>query len=954
MPRARRSTSARAGTPRAERDRRESNTDDPTERAPLGAYGAMRDFSRTPEPSPADAEPGEGPLTFVVQKHRATRLHYDVRLEVDGVLKSWPVPKGPSLDPAEKRLAVMTEDHPLDYATFEGLIPKGEYGAGEVIVWDRGTYSPDEEGVLAFGDRHEANARMRQAIADGKVSVTLRGHKLKGSWTLVKTAQSENSWLMIKHRDEAANATREIVDEDASVLTGLTIADLQAGRLPQRDVVAPPLDHALLPGAVRNAPFPAALEPMQATPVDRPFSDDRWLFEPKLDGVRALALLHDGRVTLRSRRGLDMSAQYPSLVAALGRQPAHSLVLDGEIVALGENGLPSFERLQQRMNLANAVEIQQAERDVPVYYYAFDLLYLDGIDLQKSPLDERKRVLQLTLMPTTRIQRVDHFHADGVVAYRAAVDVGLEGLVAKRRDSRYEAGRRSKSWLKVKARQSDDFVVVGYSAGQGSRVHTFGALAIATRDAPGGPLVHAGRVGSGFDDRGIARMLQRLEPLRSDAPACEGVPAGTKDVTWVRPEVVVEVEFTQWTNDHNLRAPVFQRLRDDKGPDEVVRQEPTSALPATATDVRSRAAATPAPAAGSDDAIASVLAQLEAKQQQLTLEVGPHRVAVTNLDKVMWPALGDQRALTKRDLIAYYARMSPLLIAHLRDRPLTMTRYPNGIEGSSFYQKHVEQLPGDFVETVTVHTESGGGDQEYVLVNNLATLVWLGQIADVALHTSLARVNPEPDARHLAVDFRGSKDAVLRSVLNYPDFVLFDLDPYIYAGTEAKGAEPEYNRRAFQQTCEVARWLKELLDGAGMSSFVKTSGATGLHIYVPVLRQYDYETIRGVAETLGGFLLRAHSKEVTMEWATEKRRGKVFFDANQNARIKSLAGPYSPRAKPGAPVSMPLRWDELGKTLPTEFTILTAQARVERVGDLWAHILDAKHDLQALLGEPPA
>ena len=954
--------------PRRAARRVQPSTDDApgvdlAERAPLGQYGAMRDFARTPEPPPNEPSTGSGPLTFVVQKHRATRLHYDVRLEVDGVMPSWPVPKGPSPDPVEKRLAVKTEDHPLDYAVFEGLIPKGSYGAGEVIVWDRGTYSPDENGVLSFHDREEANRRMRDEIAAGKVSVHFRGHRLKGSWTLVKTKQSENSWLMMKHRDEAAQPKRDLTDEDTSVLSGLTIADLQAGRLPPRDAVAPPLNHALLPGAVAGAPFPDTLEPMHATPAPEPFADDRWLFEPKLDGIRALVFVRAGTVALRSRRGNDMTPQYPVLAEAFARQPADTLVLDGEIVALGADGMPSFERLQQRMNLANPVEITQAERDVPVLFYAFDILYLDGVDLQKTPLDERKRLLALTLMPTARIQRVEHFDADGVAAFHAALDIGLEGLVAKRRDSRYESGRRSKSWLKVKARTSDDFVVCGFSDGQGSRAHSFGALVIATRLESGGPLVHAGRVGSGFDDRTLTRVLDRLRPLAVAAPPCAGVPDGTTDVVWVRPEIVAEVEYAHFTAEGALRAPVFLRLRDDKSPDEVLRQgDPSASAPrraaartaARASQNGASAAAPGTPAApqapaGDADAIASVLEQLATPKQQTTLAVGEQRIAVTNLDKVMWPAFGDQRPLTKRDLIAYYARMSPLIIHHLRDRPLTMTRYPNGVDGKFFYQKHVDNLPGDFVQTVTVHSESGGGDQEYVLVNNLPTLVWLGQMADLALHTSLARANPEPDGHHLSTDFSGSKAQILTSLLNYPDFVLFDLDPYIYSGKEAKGDEPELNRRAFEKTSDVARWLKELLDGAGLSSFVKTSGATGLHIYVPVLRQYDYDTIRGVAETLGGFLLRLHSNDVTMEWAVDRRRGKVFFDANQNARIKNLAGPYSPRAKPGAPVSVPLRWDELGKIYPTEFTILTVDERLAKVGDLWAHILEAKHDLRSLV-----
>ena len=923
----------------------------------------MRDFARTPEPGVAapPIQRNDEALTFVVQKHRATRLHYDLRLEVDGAMPSWPIPRGPSTDPAEKRLAVMTEPHPLPYATFEGVIPKGEYGAGEVIVWDRGTYSPEAEGSarrLVFDDRAEANARMRAAIAAGEVKVTLRGERMKGSWALVKTAQAPDSWLLIKHRDEATDG-RDLTALDTSVISGLTIADLQAGRLlPQqtpRTAAPAPLLAGDLPRA-RRAALPTRLEPMQATLTQGPFDDPAWLFEPKLDGVRAIARLEGGAggpaptVRLTSRRGLEMTAQYPLVAAAVGRQPAHTLVLDGEIVAFDDAGVPSFERLQRRINLVNPIEIRQADRDIPVVYYVFDLLYLDGVDLRRAPLEARRALLHRTLLPTPQLRLVEAFDVDGETAYEAAAALGLEGLVAKRRDSTYDSGSRSQAWLKVKRRLTDEFVVVGYTAGLNSRASTFGALAIATRagrDGSGasGALVSVGRVGSGFDDATLRALLKRLRAMTVAAPPLAVTAEQAAGVTWVRPELVVEVEYAERTSDGNLRAPVFMRVRDDK-PAAAVRVVAAVPPPAQSPATSAR---------GLDAEVASALAQIEAAKKQTTLEVGGARLAVTNLDKVMWPAVegpgvGGQRALTKRDLLAYYARMAPFLLPHLRDRPLTMTRYPNGLNGAFFYQKHVEALPGDFVRTVPVFTEDG--DQDYIVVNNLPTLLWLAQVADLALHVSLARIAPGPgeDGAGVSTDFGGSKARIERSLLNRPDFVLFDLDPYIYRGDEGTGAEPELNRRAFEQTTEVARWLKALLDSAGLSSFVKTSGATGLHIFVPVTRRYEYDIVREVAQTFGGFLVRAHPAEVTIEWATEKRRGKVFFDANKNARVKNLAAAYSPRAKPGAPVSMPLRWDELGKVYPTDFTILTAHDRVTKTGDLWAHILDAKHDLSTLLG----
>ena len=905
----------------------------------------MRDFERTPEPSGGARRSGDGgdegdphaPLTFVIQKHRATRLHYDLRLEVDGVMPSWPVPKGPAAINGERRLAVMTEPHPMDYAVFEGLIPKGEYGAGEVIVWDRGTYSPDEDGPLVFEDRAEANRRMREAIANGKVSVTMRGHRMKGSWALVKTQQSENSWLLIKHKDDATTGLDLAEEFDDSVLTGLTIADLQGGR--KVPPVEPPKLLAREVKGAKRAAIPTSIEPMAAQQTREPFSNPAWVYEPKLDGIRAIATVRTGEdgasVSLVTRRGNDVTPQYPGVTTSLGRQPANSAVFDGEIVAFDDRGVPSFEQLQQRMNLTNAVEIRQAEKDVPVVYFVFDLLYLDGIDLRGAPLEERRRLLEQALMPQPNVHLVDQLDMDGVDAYDAVIGLGLEGLVAKKRGSTYTSGARSAAWVKVKQRLTDEFIVVGYTKGLNARESTFGALAIATRDVEGN-LVSVGRVGSGFDDATLKRLRKRLDGMVVDEPALELSRELRKDLTPVRPELVVEVEYTQITSDGNLRAPVYLRLRDDK-PAGAVRSVPLVAAPPSSGD-------------SIEEQGEAVLEQLESLKKQGTIEVGGEQIAVSNLDKVMWPEHDGQRPLTKRDLIAYYARMAPFIINQVRDRPLTMTRYPNGVDGKFFYQKHVDDPP-PYIDSVMVHTETGGGDQQFLLVNNVATLVWLAQMADLAIHTSLARVDPEPDGYTHSREYAGSRDAVEHSLLNYPDYVLFDLDPYIYRGDEKQGEEPEYNRKAFDTTCEVALWLKELLDSAGLSSFVKTSGATGLHIYVPVLRQYDYETVRDVAHTVGGFLVRGHSKEVTMEWVSEKRRGKVFFDANQNARNKNLACAYSPRAKPGAPVSMPMRWNELGKVLPSEFTILNAHERVERVGDLWEHILDAKHDLAALVGE---
>ncbi len=888
---------------------------------------------------------------FVVQKHAATRLHYDFRLEFDGVLKSWPVPKGPSLNPTDKRLAMMVEDHPVDYASFEGVIPKGEYGGGQVIVWDAGTYSPDEEGLF-FDDREEADRQMREGLAKGKLSFFLRGHKLKGSFTLVRIGEKRKEetgkeWLLIKHKDALVDTERDVTEEDGSVISGLTIADLKAGRLPDRSLGR----LVVRPGDLRGAeaaPFPKIVESMQATLTERPFSSPEWYFEPKLDGVRAISLVHGGKARLFSRRGIEATKTYPGIASELGEQPSPALVLDGEIVALDENGVPSFQRLQQRLGLQRETDIKKAEAAVPVLYYAFDILYAEGYDLRGAPLSERKSLLAQMLMPGPCIRFVQHFEQEGEAAYKAAVSFGLEGLIAKRRDSLYESGRRARNWLKIKAVQEQEFVVAGYTGGEGGRADTFGSLLLGYYED--GKLTYVGNVGSGFDDRMLRFLKGRLEELRTEkSPFTGDLNRGTMTfrrpknvpVYFVKPELVAVVKFAQWTDEGILRAPSFLGLREDKAPWDVRREEAT---PPPAEAVAGRTS----PAGASDPG--SILEQLENRAEKFILRVEDHKIPLNNLDKEFWPAYEGRRALTKRDLLRYLAGASPYLLRHMRDRPITLTRYPNGINAKHFYQKHWEAKLPAFVNTVRLWSDQNEGDGDYLICNNLATLLWLGQLADIELHTWYSRVNPEPDGRHLPKTFTGSRRTIERSLLNYPDFIVFDLDPYIYSGKEAKGDEPELNRKAFQKTCEVALWLKDILDSMSLSSFVKTTGKTGLHVYVPILRRFDYAAVRASAETIGKFLVGAHPRDITMQWAVDKRTGKVFFDHNQNTRGKTLASVYSPRPSPQAAVSMPVRWDELRDVYPPDFTILNACDRLQEVGDLWANILHEKHDLGALLG----
>ena len=873
-----------------------------------------------------------GPLLFVVQQHSARRLHYDFRLELDGVLKSWAVPDGPSLDPKIKRLAVPVEDHPFDYASFEGVIPPKQYGAGEVIVWDCGLYSPDAEGVYAFTDREEAQKRLRAEYGKGKISFFLLGEKLKGSWTLVK--MKDKDWLLIKHKDRFARSDVDVLGQRHSVLSGHSVEDLKVPKL------LVPLDaQQLVPDGPREAP-PDKLAPMLCAAAEVPFSDPAFRYEPKLDGYRCIALRRDGKVRLLSRRGLDQSAQFPEIVAALQEQMLDPMVLDGEILAHDKSGRPSFEALQTRAQLKTQTELAAAQKRAPCVLYAFDLLHVCGINLREADYGSRKRYLAQCVLPSEHLKVLPATEADGERFYQAAVESGFEGMVAKRRSSRYEAGVRSPAWVKVKATRSADFLVCGYTVGKSDRAKTFGALILGYRNESG-ELVCAGRVGSGFDERSLAQLSARFTGLRRDTPPFAETPELDVPPVWLEPDLVVEVQFAEWTRDGALRAPVFLRLREDIPKEDAGPQ----AL------VRIRDKASPA-AAGCPDQIAPLLDQLRGKQDEMTLHIDSDRLRLTNLNKPLWPEDRglEQPIVTKRDLLVYLARVSPYMLPHLADRPLTMIRFPEGIAGHRFFQKHWEHEVPEFVETITVYSGSKQENGEYLLCNNLPTLLWLGQMGTLEYHVWHSRANLYPDAQAAATSFADSAQNIEESILNFPDYVVFDLDPYIYSGKEAPGDEPELNTIAFEKGKEVAFWLKELLEGLGLRPLVKTSGKTGLHIFVPIVRNLTFASAREICDTLGRHVMRQHGDAITMEWSVPKRTGKIFIDSNMNVRIKTLNCAYSPRGVPGAPVSMPLTWDELAKSHPMDFRMWNVFERLERQGDAWRDIVALKADLRRTLG----
>jgi len=888
----------------------------------LSEYSAKRAFDATPEPAPSVDEDRSGPLMFVIQQHSARHMHYDFRLECDGVLKSWAVPKGPSLDRNEKRLAVLTEDHPYDYGSFEGVIPAKQYGAGEVIVWDCGVFSPDEGGTW-FHDRAEAEKRIREGLDKGKLSILLRGEKIKGSFALVRTKDAK-TWLLIKHKDRFVSDI-DITAQNRSVLSGAAVEDLKivpAHRIPASELV---------PSGDR-APMPKKLEPMQAEIGDASFNDPGWMWEPKLDGYRVLAFIDANGVRLQSRRGIELAGAFPRLVAELAKQDVESMILDGEIVAFDANGKPSFNALQNRMQLKTEREIAKADESVAVIFYCFDLLYFAGIDLRAAVYRDRRRYLAQCLLPSPLVQLV-HAQDDGIALNDAALASGLEGVIGKRKDSRYEAGRRSAAWLKIKPTQSGEFVVGGYTQGKGSRA-SLGALLVGYWDR--GKLQYASHVGSGFDDRSLKSVKAKLEALRTKTCPFVEKPEVNAPVTWVKPEIAVELKYQQWTEDGSLRAPVFLRVRDDIDAKTVKRVE--SAAPSKK-------------AARKSDPVDEVIAQLDAGKDAFTLAVGSDAIRLTHLDRVYWPADPSlqQPALTKRDLLRYLAQVSTLMLPHLADRPLTMIRMPDGIKKQRFFQKHWEQEKPDFVDTITVWSDHRDESHDYLLCNNLPTLLWLAQSGTLEFHVWHSRARVGADSTSKETDYATSSESLEASVLNYPDYVVFDIDPYIYSGKEKAGAEPELNTIAFEKGKEVAFWLRELLNSMKLDPIVKTSGKTGLHVFVPIKRTIDFDAARHVSELVGRHLMRQHPKDITMEWSVPKRTGKIFMDYNMNVRGKTLNVAYSPRGEPGAPVSMPLTWEELANAHPLDFRITNASQRLARTGDRWKDALTRKQNLERAL-----
>jgi bifunctional non-homologous end joining protein LigD len=764
----------------------------------LSEYKRKRDQKETPEPFGSKKERAKEQI-FVVQRHDARRLHYDFRLEKNGVLLSWAVPKGVPLEPGEQHLAVHVEDHPLEYATFYGEIPKGQYGAGTVEIWDTGTYQLLEE------------------KPNGGLTVRLHGKKLQGTWALVPAHLSgdEKNWLILRKKDDTAPA-------------------------PQRRRTYAPMLATLAEDVPRGA---------------------GWVFEVKWDGYRAIATLAGGDATLTSRNGNDLTARFENVAKEIPKGlKTPDCVLDGEVCALDEAGRSSFSAMQQ------------GKPGTPIVYYVFDVLEIEGEPLIDLPLVKRREQLEQLLDRRNKTVRLSETFDDGQALLDAAKQQQLEGIIAKRLDSRYLPGKRTRDWLKVKTHSEQEFVVAGYTKGTGRRATSFGSLVLGYY--VGDELVYAGNVGTGFNGKEIEKLLDLLRPLRREIPPFREVPKMPKvrksDVIWVEPKLVVQVEFAEWTHDGRLRAPSYKGLREDKPAEDVRREAPI-------TDV---------------------------------VRKGSRELKLSNLDKVFFPVEG----ITKGDLLEYYRSIAPVLLPHLRDRPFTMVRWPDGIEAGRFFQKDAPSHMPEWIPTfrTQVSTRESPRTKKWVnfpIVNDELALLWMVNMGCIDMNTWYSRIDKA----------------------DRPDFVLFDLDPSPDVG--------------FKETVQVALLVKQALDAFGLVGFPKTSSADGMHIIVPIERRYTYAGTRQFAEIVAGAIARTHRGLATTEWTKSKRRG-VLIDANQNGEGKTIASVYSVRPRPGAPVSTPLRWSEVNEDLdPLAFTMPVVLDRVRKKGDLYADALTTKQRL---------
>lgn len=811
---------------------------------PLDTYSSKRNFSKTPEPKGTAKNASTPPLHFVVQKHEASRLHYDFRIEVDGLLKSWALPKGPTMDPTQKHLAVMVEDHPFDYKDFEGTIPDGNYGAGTVMIWDEGCYEP----IGAFGGKDISTA-FKEGVEKGHLVFNLFGSKLKGEFALIRLARAgKNDWLFIKARDWYSN-DKDILSANRSVRTGRSMEEIKLG-LP----TVPHIDASL-----KRTRLPARIKPMMAQLVDKPFNNKEWLFEIKWDGYRTVADIRHGEVNLYSRNGNSFNERFPIIRDDFKSVDKES-IFDGEIVVVDDRGRSNFQLLQEYLITGKGNLI----------YYVFDLPYYDNYDLTSLPLTQRREILKTILPKTKNVRFSEDYIENGVQFFNAAIKQDLEGIMAKKKSSPYEIGKRGRDWLKIKNHMQQEAIICGYTKPKNTRLG-FRALVLGVYDKD--RLVHIGNVGTGFDEKLLSALLKEMLPLTQEKQTVDDYLGPTKDVTWVKPKLVCEVRFQEWTKDGRMRQPVFLGIRTDKKPKEVFKENP-SAVAAENTNETPRSTAS----------------------------------KISNLSKVFWP----KQKITKGDLINYYEQVSDYILPHLKDRPQSLNRFPNGINGDHFFQKNVEKPP-DWIDIFRDNSNMDVRVVNYLVCNGKRALEYIINLGCIDLNVWNSRTtNP-----------------------NQPDFIVFDLDPV---------------EIDFSYVRETALTIKDLLAENNIINFPKTSGKRGIHIYIPLKKLYSYEQVRDFAHLIA---MQVHSKLIkttSLERLPAKRKGKVYIDYLQNRRGATMAAPYSVRPTENATVSTPVTWGEIEHGIqPEDFTIDNTLQRLTEIGDIFMPVLRDGISIEAIL-----
>ena len=839
----------------------------------LYKYNKKRDFKQTQEPK-GKVEKSVNKLIFVVQKHAASHLHYHFRLEMDGVLKSWAVPKGPSMNPDVKRLAMMVEDHPYSYKDFEGTIPAGNYGAGNVIVWDKGTYTLPEKTT-------SPEKTLLANLKKGRLSFILNGEKLKGEFSLVKlNGKQENAWLLIKKNDKYVN-DNDILQKDKSVISKRTLDELGEKAT---EVVPAPKEEKQTEKTVKKSGKPAEfIKPMLATITDKAFDSEDWIFENKYDGYRTIAVINSNDdVELYSRNEISFNSNFKPIAEEL-KKIDHAVVLDGEVVVEDEKGKASFQLLQNYLKTGFG----------NLKYYVFDLLNLDGNLVTKLSTLDRKELLKILFnkYDFSNIFYADHTIGDGIKQFELATKNTDEGIVAKKANSIYLSDKRTHDWLKIKTANQEEAIIIGITEPKNSRKH-FGAILMA--QYYGKRLQYIGKCGTGFTEQILEELYTKLQPyFITESPLSEKT--GLRDtIQWVKPKLVCQIKFSEWTVDKRLRHPVYLGLRIDKKPNEVF-------IP---TDIKNPTTLK------KEEKMDTTTTQKNKTENDYDLKVGKTVLHLTNQNKIYFP---DDK-ITKGDVIQYYNEVADLMLPYLKNRPQSMNRFPNGIDGTSFYQKEVDvEKSPSWLKTEKIFSESNDADIDYLICNNRETLLYMANLGCI-------EINPWNSAiQHI----------------DNPDWLVIDIDP---------------DNQDFTQVVKTALTVKEVMDELETECLCKTSGASGLHVYIPLGAQYDYDSTKLLAELIAKEVQSRLPETTTIERSIKKRDHKIYIDFLQNRRAQTLAAPYSVRPKPGATVSTPLEWSEVNDNLhPSQFTIKNVLQRFAKKDDLWKPILEKGANVKKII-----